>query len=144
MTSPETVVLDTNVLIYAMNAEAPMHKRARTFYDQASAGKIRAYLAPQVLFEYFSAITHPSMTPAPIPPREALDEIRQLASSFPVLPAPTNLLSRVFTLLAQTGFSGRHIHDIHLAAMALENGITRICTFDTRFQNIPGMIQVTP
>jgi predicted nucleic acid-binding protein len=51
----------------------------------------------------------------------------------------------VIGLLSQTGFGGKRIHDLALAATMLANGVSRIYTYDQEhFSRIPGIQVLTP
>ncbi len=146
MASPpdERVVLDTNVLVYAMNAAAEHHAACRHLHDLAVAGEIPTCITLQILFEYFAAVTYAGQLTRILSPTEALADMEALGVAFEVLPAPVDLADRVIALLRETGFSGRHVFDVQLAATMLAAGVRRIYTYDTRFANIPGIVALRP
>lgn len=146
MASPpdERVVLDTNVLVYAMNAAAEQHAASRRLHDRAVKGEIAAYVTTQVLFEYFAAVTHGQQTTRILSPVDALADVEALRATFEILPVPSNLAERVIALLRTTGYSGRHVFDLQLAATMLASGVSRIYTYDPRFKNIPGVMPLEP
>ena len=49
-------LLDTNILIYAADSEFEFHFKAKEIRDNATNGKIEAYITPQVLAEFYSTI----------------------------------------------------------------------------------------
>ena len=53
----ELALLDTNILVHAMNKDATQHGACRALLDRAVAGEIPLGVAPQVLFEYFAVVT---------------------------------------------------------------------------------------
>jgi uncharacterized protein len=142
--SDEHVVLDTNVLVYATNSAAPQHAAARRLHDRALAGEVRACLTAQILFEYFAAVTHEGQLTRLVSPADALADLDTLRSAFPLLPVPGDIDERVGGLLRQTGFSGRHVFDLQIAATMLANGVRCIATYDSRFARIPGILVVPP
>jgi predicted nucleic acid-binding protein len=142
--SDEHVVLDTNILVYATNSAAPQHVAARRMHDQALAGEIHACLTAQILFEYFAAVTYAGQVTRLVSSADALADLDALRSAFPLLPVPADIDERVVQLLRQTGFSGRHVFDVHIAATMLANGVRRIATYDSRFGKIPGVVTIVP
>jgi len=59
----EPGVLDANVLIYAINADAPQHAASRALVDAARDPSISLYVTSQILCEFI----HSSPTPAGLP-----------------------------------------------------------------------------
>lgn len=146
MASPadERAVLDTNVLVYAMNAATEQHAACRRLHDRAVAGEIAACVTTQVLFEYFSVVTYAGQVTRMLSPTDALADVEALQVAFEILPVPADLADRVIALLRETGFSGRHVFDVQLAATMLAAGVQRIYTYDPRFEKMPGIVAVRP
>jgi predicted nucleic acid-binding protein len=137
-------LVDTNVLVYAMNQDDEHHEASRALQLRGLSREIDLCLAPQVLFEYFAVVTHPGLLPIPLASADAADDIERLAAALPMIFPPVDLHGRVAQLLRETGFSGRHVFDLCLVATMLANGVTNIYTYDTRFSRIPGVIALTP
>jgi toxin-antitoxin system PIN domain toxin len=137
-------LLDTNILVYAMNEDAPAHEACRALREKGVTGQADLCITAQVLFEYFAVVTSPNSLPTPLAAEEALADIEKLAKVFPLLPAPVDLHERVFELLRATGMSGRHVFDLELAATMLANDVATIYTFDPRFAKLPGITSREP
>jgi predicted nucleic acid-binding protein len=61
-----------------------------------------------------------------------------------IYPGP-DIIERMFSLLEAVPVKGPSIHDLHLAATMLENGITKIYTFNVQdFEPIPGIEVLNP
>ena len=60
------ILLDANVLVYAVNADAPQHNATRAILDAALAGTIPGALVPQVLLEFFAVVTNARRVQAPL------------------------------------------------------------------------------
>lgn len=66
-------VLDTNLLVYAHNVDAPFHKAAKAFIETVlnerdSAGNLTICIPAQVLVEFLNVITWAKLeSPLPIP-----------------------------------------------------------------------------
>jgi predicted nucleic acid-binding protein len=53
MTTYDAGLLDTNVLVYAMDQNSPCHTAAKALRDQGLKGEISLCVCPQVLNEFF-------------------------------------------------------------------------------------------
>jgi hypothetical protein len=140
----EPALLDTNVLVYAMNKDAVHHDVCRALLDRAFAREIRVCLVPQILFEYFAVVTSPRQMSIPLGVADAASDIKRLRQALPVVYPSERIVDLTLDLVRALGHSGRHVFDIVLAATMLENGIKGIFTFDGRFAKVPGIIALTP
>ena len=66
-TSRELAALDTNVLIYALYADAEHPKAARLLVDQERSPNAALCFTPQVLAEFYAVVTIPTASPRPSP-----------------------------------------------------------------------------
>jgi len=129
----EPVLLDTNVLVYASNADAPVHERARTIVERALAGELDAALTPQVLAEYLAVVTDPRRLEHPIAPRDAQGQVDAL------LDGPMRLLTlgevttrRLAELATAYDVRAQRLYDLHLVATMLAHGVLTIYTANVR------------
>ena len=58
MTFTEPGLVDTNVLIYALDADAPQHAVARSLLEAARDGSVVLYVTSQILCEFYSIVTN--------------------------------------------------------------------------------------
>ena len=127
-------LLDSNILVYADQKEQPQYKAAKSLRDHALTGKITACISPQVINEFYAVSTNPRRVSAPLTVQEATDQIRRYAESEDLAlihPGP-GIVGRALSLMENHPVSGSDIYDLYMVATMLENGITRICTFNTR------------
>ncbi len=54
MSSTEPLLIDTNVLVYALDALSPHHAASRAVLERAYLPDANLCVAPQVLAEFFS------------------------------------------------------------------------------------------
>ena len=97
----EAGLVDTNVLIYAVDADAPQHSASRALLDAAQNGSVRLYVTSQVLCEFYSVITNPRRVTAARSPSEALEALDALIN-FPgmsILPTPVRAVNGWMELL---------------------------------------------
>jgi toxin-antitoxin system PIN domain toxin len=140
----ELALLDTNILVYAMNKDAAQHGACRALLDRALVQEIPVGVAPQVLFEYFAVVTSAKQMTIPLSTADAANDVEYLRRALPVIHPGPRVIARTLDLLRVLGHSGRHVFDIVLAATMMENGIKAIYTYDDRFAKVPGIVALTP
>lgn len=130
-----TVLVDTNILLYAVNSDAPQHDKARDFIERlrSESGFCVAWC---ILYEWLRVVTHPRVLPRPLEPARARDFITRLISDARVdilreTPRHASVLAQL--LEESSPLRGNLYHDAHIAALMLENGISRIATADRLF-----------
>ena len=55
----EPGIVDTNVLVYALDADAPQHAAARALLEAARETSTTLYVTSQILCEFYSIVTNP-------------------------------------------------------------------------------------
>jgi toxin-antitoxin system PIN domain toxin len=63
--------LDTNILIYASNADAPEHKKAQKIVESLLDNADEWIIAEQVLIETYRALRNPAVLQKPLTPNDA-------------------------------------------------------------------------
>ena len=136
------ILLDSNVLVYASVPQDPRHPACRNAVAEA-ARRPREFCVTWVnLFEYLRVVTHPKVLSAPLPFSDAFENLRGLASRVTLIhPGERHLeyVARVAADLAPV--RGDQVFDCRIAAILLENGGSRILSFDTRLRRV-GSLQV--
>lgn len=139
------MLLDANVLVYAINADAPQHAASRTVVQAALERRLPGVLVPQVLLEFFSVITGPRRLPRALPSTTAWGDVAALRAGLPVLdvqPAALNILGE---LVASHQPIGRAIFDCFLVAQMRSHGIVTICTYNVQdFARLRDVEALTP
>lgn len=136
-TSPNLLaLLDTNILVYATQEDSPQHVGAKALRDRALTGEIAACLSPQVLSEFFVAVTRTDKWAVqhPISGEQATAELRKYcASEYLRLIYPgARIMERMLWLWERHPVTGLQFHDLHIVATMLENDVTRVYTYNTR------------
>jgi len=125
------ILIDTNVLVYAVNTATPQHEESRAFVDTARNGDFPAVLVPQVLLEFYAVVTG-NRVEHPLAPETALEEVKILRSVFPVLEASSDALERLNEILSRhPSIRGGNVFDAWLVAQMKSLGIPVICTYNT-------------
>lgn len=124
-----TLLLDTNVLVYATNEDSPFHARARELVQQALAGDLDASLTPQILAEYYAVITDSRRVDQPLTPEEARGQIEALLDgAIRLLPLQEDSSRRTAELCERYEIRAQEIYDVQVVAAMLEGGIPLILT----------------
>jgi toxin-antitoxin system PIN domain toxin len=129
--SVEPGVVDTNVLIYALDADAPQHAAARTLLEAGRDPSMTLYVTSQILCEFYSIVTNPRRVPKPRSAAEAMAAIADLLAYVHVLPVPARTVDGWLELLRRHPVPGGDVFDLQIAATTTANGIQRIYTFNT-------------
>jgi toxin-antitoxin system PIN domain toxin len=133
-------LIDLNLLIYAINSDAPHHRIARRFWETCLAGDEIIALAWVVILGFLRITTSARVLPAPLAPEQAYDLVDEWLRQPPVrIITPTE---RHWEILKETGMSlgtaGNLTTDAHLAALAIEHGAT-LYSADTDFARFAGL-----
>ena len=139
------ILVDANLLIYAVDADSPHHAKARPWLEEMLSGTTRVGLAWVVLLAFLRITTHPAVMRRPLVVERALGYVDEwLGQPFVESVSPGEKHWPLLrTLLAATGAAGNLTSDAHLAALALENG-AEICSTDRDFGRFPGVRQINP
>lgn len=134
------LLVDANVLLYAVDEEAALHGPAHGWLDAALARGEPVAFAWVALLAFLRLSTHPAVFSQPLEPDQAADVVELwLAQPAAVVLEPGRRhLPLLRGLLLETGTAGNLVNDAHLAALALEHGAT-IVSFDRDFGRFEGV-----
>jgi toxin-antitoxin system PIN domain toxin len=132
------VIVDANLLIYAVDSTGPFHRRANTWLENAINGPRRVAIPTQSIGAFLRLATHPRVVENPLPPQGAA-EIVSLWMSAPgvwVPPTSRDTVAILTGLVTDLHLSGNLIADAMLAALAIEHGLT-VFSNDSDFARFP-------
>lgn len=134
------ILLDTNILVYACVSSDARQKPSLSCLEEA-ASKPREYCLTWVnLFEYLRVVTHPKVLEIPLAFDEAFRNVRELASRLTLIHPGERHLDYVAQVAADlVPVRGDRIFDCRIAAILLENGGSRVLSYDTRLRRIRGL-----
>jgi len=143
--SVEPGLIDANVLVYAMDADAPQHAASRALLESARDRSATLYVTSQIICEFYSIVTNSRRVPKPRSPAETITAISGLLAFLRVLPVPAYMVEGLVGLLRRHPVSGGEIFDLQIVATMKANGIQRIYTFNTDdFEAFSELEVVTP
>jgi toxin-antitoxin system PIN domain toxin len=139
------ILVDANLLIYAHTAAFAQHQVARDWLDRQLNGVSRVGLPWASLLAFVRIVTNPRIFEHPEPMAEAWGQVRAwLACDTAWIPEPTeHHLEVLGRLIALPGVHANLVPDTHLAALAIEHGVT-LCSTDGDFTRFPGLRWLDP
>ena len=119
------ILVDANLLIYAVNSSAPRHAAAQRWLDERLNGVARVGLPWASLMAFLRLTTNPRVFPRPMGMADAWSHVQAwLSCGSAWVPAPTTRHAEILArLLAAPGVHGNLVPDAHLAALAIEHGL---------------------
>jgi toxin-antitoxin system PIN domain toxin len=139
------MLLDANLLLYAVHKGAPQHEAAAEWLTEQLNGPRRVGLPWQSLTAFLRISTHPRAFKRPLTPATAWERITDWLSA-PVawIPQPGPAYAQTLGELVTTHeVHGNLVTDAQLAALAIEHGITLYST-DTDFARFSRARWVNP
>lgn len=140
-------VLDTNVLVYAADRDSPHFPIVRARIEALRRQPAPVFLTWSICYEFLRVVTHARVLRQPWPAVQAWRFLDALLVSpgFSVL-EPTG---RHAAVLAQTmeqlpELAGNQMHDLHIAVLMREHGISSIYTRDADFHRFPFLKVLDP
>lgn len=134
------ILIDANILVYARVRSVPQHEAARTWLDRQLNGTTAVGLPWVSLLAFLRLVTNPRIFERPDSMSDAWRQVTAWLGCEPAwTPQPgeghTKLLGE---LLGLPGMHGNLVPDAHLAALAMEHGLT-LCSTDGDFARFPGL-----
>ena len=147
MAGPERWLVDTNVLLYGVDASDPRCTRASAIIENADGSAPALCIAPQVAAEFCAVVTAPRRAAHPLTADEAREHVLWLLSlpHVRIIVPQQDTVTRFVGLLVEGGLTSQRVFDALLAATMLDNGVTRIYTEDaTHFARFAGVTAINP
>ena len=141
------LVIDTNVLLYAVNRGCPEHEFCVNFLRETVAAGDTCFVPENIIYEFLRVATHPRVFPQPLRALEAFDFLDALFSvrNFQILGATDKHWESLRGLVRELGEpSGNFFFDVHTAALMREHGIRRIASADNDFAKFSGLDVANP
>lgn len=139
------ILLDANLLIYAVNESLPQHRAARAWLERVLSGNETVGLPWVCILAFLRITTRSDIFARPLAPEDAVsyvDAWLQQPFVHPVA-AGGEHWAVLRNLLAVSGLAGNLTSDAHVAALALENGAT-VFSADNDFKRFAGVRHVNP
>lgn len=140
-------VVDTNILLYAVNPDSPDHARAQGVLEEWRSGGSPWFLTWGIAYEFLRVSTHRRVFPDPLNLSQAqswLDALLETPGLSVLVETDRHRGVLGDLALAHPRVSGNLLHDLHTVALMKEHGVSEIRTADTDFHQFPSLRVTNP
>ena len=139
------MIIDANILLYAVDRDSPWHDPARGWLEAQMNGAARVGLPWQSLTAFLRISTHPRALAHPLHAVDAWAYVPAwLDAPTAWTPVATDRHAAVLRALVERyAVTGNLVSDAHLAALAIEHGVA-IASADTDFARFTEIRWVNP
>ena len=139
------ILIDANILIYATDSNSDRHAGAIRWLDAQLNGTPAVALPWPSLLAFLRLATNPRIFPSPLKMPVAWKQVAAWLDADPVwIPQATERHAEILKgLLAEPGIHVNLVPDAHLAALAIEHGLT-LCSTDGDFARFRGLRWTNP
>lgn len=129
------MLVDANLLLLAFDDTSPFHEASSAWLTAKLNGATRVGLPWQSLVAFVRISTQPKALAEPLTPDEAWAQVQEwLEPDVAWIPTPTDRHAEVLERLIRSyQVRGNLVYDAHLAALAIEHGLT-LYSADTDFE----------
>ncbi len=118
------MLLDSNILVYALNIRSPKNQAAQKFLQENLKELVVAH---QNILETLRVLTH-SKFPHPLSAQKAIEEITTITDACKIIYPNNNTHYLALELIREHKLVGNYIFDAYLMATAMSNNIMTIAT----------------
>lgn len=118
------MLIDSNILVYAINADSPKNRLAQSFLERYNA---TLEITHQNIFEALRVLTHPKFS-HPMRPKEAQESILAIANSCKVIYPNNKTHYLALEFIKEHNLVGNRIFDAYLVATIISNNLSTIAT----------------
>jgi len=122
------MIIDSNILIYAINTDSPKNRKAQEFLRENLKN---LEVTHQNILETLRVLTHPKFS-KPMRIKLALTATRAISKSCRIISPTQTTYYLWLELINKHALIGNRIFDAYLTATALSNGIDIIATDNTK------------
>lgn len=141
----KSLFVDTNVLVFANVAEAPLHKVALSKLQAYRESECKVWISGQVLREYLAVRSRAEFQKKSSDLSMLVDRVRFFESAFNVAYDSPATLDKLLMLVKKVEVAGKQIHDANIVATMLTHGIKHLLTDNVDdFKRYSSLITVVP
>ncbi len=118
------MLIDSNILIYAINLTSPKHKKAQIFLQNHLD---ESAVAHQNIFETLRVLTHPKF-PKPMKIEKAIDAVDSITQKCLIIAPDYKTHSIALELIKKYSMFSDMVFDTYLVVTAISNSIYEIAT----------------
>lgn len=139
------ILVDVNLLIYAVNTDLQQHAKARDWWEMVLSRPEHIGIPWVSILGFLRICTNPRVFERPLLTQAAVKYIDEWLQQPQVKVVNPGLghWPILCTLLDETGAAGNLTADAHIAAIALEQGYT-VYSADNDFKRFPNLKHINP
>jgi toxin-antitoxin system PIN domain toxin len=139
------ILIDANLLIYAVDADSHHHEIARRWLEETLSSTTSVGLAWIVILAFLRITTRAAVFQQPLTPERSLDYVDSwLRQPYVTAVSPGDQHWAILSnLLRTSGTAANLTSDAHLAALAIELGVP-IYSTDNDFRRFHGVQHINP
>ena len=139
------ILVDANILVYAYVTDYEQHQPAREWLEEQLVQAPRVGLPWPSLLAFLRLVTNPRLFPEPSSLADAWSQVCSwLSADSAWIPVAGNRHDRILGgYLRVPGLRANDVPDAHLAALAVEHGLT-LATNDAGFARFPALRWTDP
>ncbi len=127
------ILLNANLLIYAHARESPHHEAAQAWFEEVLNGVNKVGLPWPTLLGFLRLMGNSHVVQTPLPLHQGWAQVESwLALPTTWIPLPTDCHRKLIADLVKEESRPNLVNDAHLAALAIEHGLT-VCSTDGDF-----------
>lgn len=145
-TVDDQIFIDTNVLVYAKLAGAPLHELAlRQLTSLQRHSNNTPWISRQVMREYLVAMSRPGVVTPLLPITALVADVQDFSRRFRVADDNRAVTEKLLGLLQLKRVSGKQIHDANIVATMQAFGINQLLTHNVAdFVRYSDLIRIVP
>ena len=139
------MLVDANILLYAVDQDSPFHARASGWLEGMLNGPRRVGFPWQSLVAFVRISTHERASACPLSPEQAIGFVGEwLEPDVSWIPREGPGHARILAdLISRYQLRGNIVSDAHLAALAIEHGL-EVCSNDSDFARFNELRWINP
>lgn len=139
------IVLDVNVVMYALRREFPAHEAAHAWLTRVLTGPEAVVASDEVLAAAVRLLTHHRILATPLTPDAAIEAVAAIRRAPAVVQTPGTheRWERFAGYVVGLGLRANDVPDALLAATTVSLG-ARLATYDRGFRRFPGLELLEP
>ena len=139
------MLLDANLLLFAVDSTSPRHRQARDWLTAELSSGRRVGIPAVTISAFVRIATHPRVFEHPMTAEVASSQVEAWLAvpTVWVPPMSANTMQHFTTLVRESGATANLIPDALLAALAVEHGL-EVATVDADFARFVGVRWVNP
>lgn len=138
--------LDTNVLLYASNVDAPEHARATALLQHLAAGPELVVLLWPAMMSYVRIATHSAIFSRPLAHADAVANVEALVAHphVRVVGESERFWESYRSVSTEVPTRGNGVPDAHLVGLMVDHGISTIWSRDRDFRKYRNIVVHDP